>query len=129
MGSARHVWGLVTGRDWAVSRSAGVAGDTHGRWSLERRAVSIQRRAEHRLIACAAGPCGVPTTMAETGLMADEDLAGAELVPVRTAPRWVGDPLPGRGLYQLAQHPSILLPSTTTSEVALWRVGDDYRYV
>ena len=99
MGSARHVWGLVTGRDWAVSRSAGVAGDAHGRWSLERRAVSIQRRAEHRLIACAACPCGVSAAVAETGLMTDEHLPGAELVPVRTAPRLLGDPLPGRGLY------------------------------
>ena len=36
--------------------------------------------------------------------MADEDFAGAEGVPVRASRRWVGDPLPGRGLYQLAQH-------------------------
>jgi len=35
MGSARHVWGLVTGRDWAVSRSAGVAGDAHRRRPFE----------------------------------------------------------------------------------------------
>ena len=37
-------WGFGDGQDWAVSRSAGVAGDPHGRWSLERRAVSVQRR-------------------------------------------------------------------------------------
>ena len=104
MGSARHVWGLVTGQDWAVSRSAGVAGDAHGRWPVECRAVGVERRPVHRLIACAAGPGGVPAAVAEAGLMADEDLAGAELVPVRASRRWVGDPLPGRGLHELAQH-------------------------
>ena len=36
--------------------------------------------------------------------MTDEDFAGAEWVPVWAAGRRVGDPLPGRGLYQLAQH-------------------------
>ena len=40
----------------------------------------------------------------EARLMADEDLAGSEAVSVRATRRRVGDPLPGRGLYQLAQH-------------------------
>ena len=40
----------------------------------------------------------------EARLMADEDLAGAERMSVRATRRRVGDPLPGRGLYQLAQH-------------------------
>ena len=83
MGSARHVWGLVTGRDWAVSRSAGVAGDAHGRRPIECRAVGVERRPVHRLIACAAGPCGVPAAVAEAGLMADEHLSGDELVTTR----------------------------------------------
>ena len=35
--------------------------------------------------------------------MPDEDLIRAERVPVRAAAGRVGDPFPGRGLYQLAQ--------------------------
>jgi hypothetical protein len=46
----------------------------------------------------------VTAAVAEAGLMADEDLPGAELVAVGAAGRRMGDPLPGRGLYQLAQH-------------------------
>ena len=76
MGSARHVWGLVTGRDWAVSRSAGVAGDAHRRRPFECRAVGVERRPVHRLIACAACPGGVPAAVTEAGLMPDEDLPG-----------------------------------------------------
>ena len=98
MGSARHVWGLVTGRDWAVSRSAGVAGDAHGRWPLERRAVSVERRPVHRLIACAARPGGVSAAVAKASLMPDKHFAGAEGVAVGASARWVGDPQPGRGL-------------------------------
>ena len=103
MGSARRVWGLVTGRDWAVSRSAGVAGDAHGRWPVERRAVGVERRPVHRLIACAAGPGGVPAAVPEAGLMTNQDFTGAEGVAIGAA-RWVGDKLPGRGLHWVAQH-------------------------
>jgi hypothetical protein len=42
--------------------------------------------------------------MPETRLVADEDFAWAERVSIRTSRRRVGDPLPARGLYQLAQH-------------------------
>ena len=42
--------------------------------------------------------------MPETSLVADENLSGAELVTVQATRRQVGDPLPGRGLYKLAQH-------------------------
>jgi hypothetical protein len=104
MGSARHVWGLVTGRDWAVGRSAGVAGDAHGRRPIERRAVGVCRRPVHRLIARPARPCGVPAAVPETSLVTDENLSGAGLVTVRATRRQVHDPLPGRGLYKLAQH-------------------------
>jgi hypothetical protein len=45
---------------------------------------------------------------AEASLIAHERLAGPELVPVRAAPRWAGDPRAGRGLYQLAQHTEAL---------------------
>ena len=41
--------------------------------------------------------------MPKPGLMPDEHLTWAETVPVR-ASGWVGNPLPGRGLHQLAQH-------------------------
>jgi hypothetical protein len=76
----------------------------HYRWPVEARAVCVERWAVHRLIACATGPRGVPAAVPEARLMADEDVAGTERVPVGAACRWVGDPLPGRGLHQLAQH-------------------------
>jgi hypothetical protein len=36
--------------------------------------------------------------------MADEDLVWTEGVPIGAVRGRVGDPLPGRGLYQLAEH-------------------------
>ena len=66
--------------------------------------MGVERRPVHRLVACAARPGGVAAAVPETGLMTDEDLAGAEGVPVGASCRRVGDPLPGRRLYQLAQH-------------------------
>ena len=79
MGSARHVWGVGTGRDWAVSRSAGVAGDAHGRRPFERRAVGVQRRPVHDGVAGAASPGGVPSAaMSEAGDMTHEDLVEVE---------------------------------------------------
>ena len=56
------------------------------------------------VVARAAGPGGVSAAVPEAGFVADEDLVGAEAVPVRAPSRWVGDPLPARGLHQLAQH-------------------------
>jgi hypothetical protein len=44
----------------------------------------------------------VAAAVAGAGFVADEDLAGAELVTVRASRRRVRDPLPGRGLHQLA---------------------------
>jgi hypothetical protein len=50
-------------------------------------------------------PAGVPASaVSEAGDVADEDLVRAEWVSVGTMCRRAGDPLPGRGLYQLAQH-------------------------
>ena len=49
-------------------------------------------------------PCGVPAAVPEASLVADENLSGAELVTVHATCQQVGDPLPGRGLYKLAQH-------------------------
>ena len=36
--------------------------------------------------------------------MTDQHRAGAESVPVRASGQWVRDPLPVRGLHELAQH-------------------------
>ena len=64
----------------------------------------VDWRPVDRLIARAAGPGCVADAVTEAGLVTDEYLAGAEGVPVRAVRRWVGDPLPGRRLYQLTQH-------------------------
>ena len=67
-----------------------MAGDAHGRWPVERRAVGVERRPVHRLIACAARPGGVPAAVPEAGLMTDEHLSGAELCPFgQRAGGWV----------------------------------------
>ena len=63
--------GVVTGRDWAVSRSAGVAGDAHGRWPIQCGAVGVEGWSVHRVVACAASPYGVPATVTQASLMAD----------------------------------------------------------
>jgi len=65
----------------------------------------VQWRPVHRLVACAARPCGVAAAVAEARLVADEHLAGAERVPVLAAGRWVGDPSSGSGLHEVAEHP------------------------
>jgi hypothetical protein len=67
--------------------------------------VGVERWPVHRLVACAAGPGGVSAAVAEARLMTHQDLVGAEGVSVWASRRWVRDPLPGRGLRQLAQHP------------------------
>ena len=51
---------------------------------------------QFRLVA--AGPGGVPTAVPEASLVTDEDLVRAERVAVGASRRWVGDPLPARGL-------------------------------
>ena len=66
--------------------------------------MGVERWPVHRLIACAAGPCGVSAAVAETGLMPYEDLVGSECVSVRAMRGRVGDPVPGRRLHELAQH-------------------------
>jgi hypothetical protein len=57
---------------------------------------------QFRLVA--AGPCGVPAAVPEAGLVAHQHLTRAEAVAVRASGGRVDDPLPGRRLYQLAQH-------------------------
>jgi hypothetical protein len=52
--------------------------------------VCVERWPVHRLIACAAGPGGVPAAVPEAGLMIYKHRAGAEAVPVGASRRWVG---------------------------------------
>jgi hypothetical protein len=66
-------------------------------------------RPVHHGIAGSAMPTGVPAAaVSETGLMTYQHLSRPEGVPVRAAGRWSGDPLPVRGLHQVAEHATIL---------------------
>ena len=57
----------------------------------------VERRPVDGLVAGAAVPGRVAAAVSEAGLMADEDFAGAELVPVGASRRRVGDPLAVHG--------------------------------
>jgi hypothetical protein len=61
-----------------TSRSVPRCRDPHWRRPVERRAVDVERRPVHRVVACAARPRGVPAAVAEAGDMLDEDLVGTE---------------------------------------------------
>jgi hypothetical protein len=68
--------------------------------------VSIERWPVHSLLACAACPGGVSAAVAEAGLVADEDFAGAEGVSGHRVGGWV------------IHFPAVVCtssPSTTTS--------------
>src|SRR5882762_4785075 len=71
---------------------------------VQRLTVRVERRPVHRLVAGAARPGGVAAAVTEASLIAHERPAGAELVAVGASRRRMDDPLPGRGLYKLAQH-------------------------
>ena len=60
--------------------------------------MNVERRPEHRRIAGAARPGGMPAAVTEAGLVTDEDSARAERVAIGASRGWVGDPLPTRGL-------------------------------
>jgi hypothetical protein len=64
--------------------------------------VDVERRPEHRLIACATRPRGVAATVPEARLVTDEHLAGSEGVAVGAAGRREDDPLPGSGANQIS---------------------------
>jgi hypothetical protein len=64
----------------------------------------VEWRSVDRQIARAARPGRVPASVTETRLMAHEHRAGAERMPVGASRRWAGEPLPGGGLYEVAQH-------------------------
>ena len=48
--------------------------------------------------------CVNAAAVAEAGDVPNEDLVRASGMSVRASGRRVGDPLPGRGLHELAQH-------------------------
>ena len=83
------------------------------------------RRAVHRLIACPACPCGVAGAVAEAGLMAYEDLVGAEGVAAWATHGWLGNPLPARCSDQLTLHlvQPIVPRFLDHALLWLWRVG------
>jgi hypothetical protein len=68
--------------------------------------VGIEGRPVDRGVALSTMPAGVSSpAVSEAGSVPDEDLVRPERVPVGAMRGRVGDPLPGRGLHQLAQHP------------------------
>ncbi len=75
----------------------------------------VERCPEHRRTAFPAGAGGVSTAVPEARLVTDEDLVGADGVPVRAPRRRVGDPFPGRGLYQVPEHPTSVWRSSAIS--------------
>jgi hypothetical protein len=67
--------------------------------------VSVEWRPVRHVFAGSAVPARVPTAaVSEAGDVADEDLAGAELVTVRAASRWVRDPFAVCRLHEVADH-------------------------
>ena len=61
--------------------------------------MSVKRRPVHHGVAGSAVPGGVSAAaVTEARDMTDEDLVRAERAAVRASRRWVGDPLPARGL-------------------------------
>ena len=78
----------------AIRGDLGGVGDTDDRWPVEGRALDVEWRAVHRLVACAARPGGVSAAVAEAGLVTYQHVTGAEGVPVGAAGWWLGYPLP-----------------------------------
>jgi hypothetical protein len=63
----------MAGSMWDIAHpSAPVGRDSDIGRAVEAGAVSVERWPVDRLVACAAGPGGVPAAVTEAGLMADE---------------------------------------------------------
>jgi hypothetical protein len=77
--------------------------------------VSVERRPEHRLIARAARPRGVPAAVPKAGLVTHEHRAGAKVVAAWAMHGWSGDPMPAAIPNQIADsgHESRLAPVAT----------------
>jgi len=72
-----------------VGQCAGIR-DPHRRRPFQCRAMRVQRRPVQDSITCSTMPAGVPATaVSDTGDMTNEDLVGAERVPVGAASRRV----------------------------------------
>jgi hypothetical protein len=68
--------------------------------------VSVEGRPVEHGIACSAVPARVTASgVTEAGDMANEDLIRAERVAVGASRGRMRDPLPGRGLHEVADHP------------------------
>jgi hypothetical protein len=69
--SVRNRLGPPAGEQRAGPRGSDLlGGDAHGRRAVKRRAVGVEGWAEHRLIARAAGPCGVTAALLEAAYSA-----------------------------------------------------------
>ena len=87
--------------DWRLSP---LIRDPQCRWPVKRTAVGVHGRPENHGIAEGTGPRNVAIAVTKAYHVPDKDLMRAEAVPVGAAGRWMRDPLPGRGLYELTQH-------------------------
>jgi len=73
--------------------------DPHGRRPFQRRAVCVEWWPVHRGVERPAVPARVPApAVTKARDVSHEDLIRAEWMTVGAAARWVGDPLPIRGL-------------------------------
>ena len=78
------------GRPTAIRRvsatgSIAARGDTYCRWPVKCRAVGVERRPVHGLVACAARPGGVSAAVTEAGLMTHQHLSGPRGWPLGIA--------------------------------------------
>jgi hypothetical protein len=86
--------------------------------------VNVQRRAVHRLVACAACPGGVSAAVAKASEVADQHLVGAESVAIGAAGGWLCYPLPVGRSDELALHPTSLFGgATVVADVRLRRTA------
>ena len=66
--------------------------------------MGVEGRPVDRLVACAAGPCGVPAAVAQARLVAHQHLVWAEYVTVGAVGGWLGYPLPVGRSDELTLH-------------------------
>jgi hypothetical protein len=72
-----------------ISLRVTLVGKTHGRGPVQSRALGVERRLVHGLVACAAGPGGVAAAVTEASRMAYQHLVRAEYVPSGAAGGWL----------------------------------------
>jgi hypothetical protein len=88
-----------------LAHASGRLVDMAGHWRpFQRHAVLRERRPLDDGVAGCTPPTGVPTSaMPKADDVSNEDLIRPEPTAVGAARRPVGDPLPARGLHQLAK--------------------------